>query len=79
MNGSNGGGELNEATSTTNILAASPTAGGEEAAKKERKVSARKISYTFSDDGTVARWKYGSYFLRVGAIRELIVDVEGIF
>lgn len=66
------GGDLNAATSTTNILTASPTAGGEavvakEVAKKERKPS-RKISYTFSDDGQVARYKYGSYFLRVGAV-----------
>lgn len=63
---SNGaGGDLNAATSTTNILTASPTAGGP---TEERKASARKISYTFSDDGIAPRFKYGSYFLRVGAI-----------
>lgn len=61
------GSDLNAATSTTNILTASPTAGGG-AVVEERKPSARKISYTFSDDGQVARYKYGSYFLRVGAI-----------
>lgn len=57
---------MNAATSTTNILTASPTAGN---APEERKASSRKISYTFSDDGTeIARYKYGSYFLRVGAV-----------
>lgn len=61
------GGELNEATSTTNILTASPTAG---ANAEVRKASARKISHTFSDDGLAPRFKYGSYFLRVGAICE---------
>lgn len=59
------GGDLNAATSTTNILTASPAAGG----NAEPRKASRKISYTFSDG--VVRYHYGSYFLRLGAVGEL--------
>lgn len=74
------GSDLNAATSTTNILTASPTAGGGGAVtgapveSKERKPS-RKISYAFSDVGK-ARYHYGSYFLRFGAIGELFMEMR---
>lgn len=73
------GSDLNAATSTTNILTASPTAGGgavtgAPAESKERKPS-RKISYAFSDVGK-ARYHYGSYFLRFGAIGELFMEMR---